>query len=242
MHLSPELFSQFQHSEEEAMLVFEALYDHGTLEHFETYLSSRQNDFLLEDESIDGVAENVVNFLYQQLLFLHKHDELTREIEEIRIQREGLEQEHITRLTEINGLLEKYQVDIVSRRIVSEGVKNNLAVDANTLLPADTNEQNPEFRNLYFEEQKGWTVITLDPTKLNKYMLKKALFLITSHFKIVLVKHLGYPQTLNVFTKELLPYIFASWELLEVLDLVKPLLTILLERPRLQVEYKKKVD
>jgi phage anti-repressor protein len=92
-------------------------------------------------------------------------------------------------------------------------------------------QNNPEFKKIEFDEEYGWSVITLDPTKLNKYLLKKALFLITSHLKIVLVKHLGYSETLYAMSKELLPYIFSSWELLEVLDVIKPLFTILLERP-----------
>ncbi|MFX0098405.1 MAG: hypothetical protein ACFFCS_02415 [Candidatus Hodarchaeota archaeon] len=102
-------------------------------------------------------------------------------------------------------------------------------------------EQFPEFKKLEFDEEAGWSVINLDPTKINKYQLKKALFLITSHLKIVLSKNLGYTKMLNAVSKELLPYIFSSWELLEVLNVVKPLLTILLERPSIQIEYRRRI-
>ncbi|MHA1682883.1 MAG: hypothetical protein ACTSUE_18235 [Promethearchaeota archaeon] len=94
-------------------------------------------------------------------------------------------------------------------------------------------EANPEFGKIEFDAEHGWSVITLDPTRLNKHELKKALFLISSHLRIVMVRNLGFSKTLYLLSRELLPYIFSSWELLEILDVIKPLLTILLEKPTL---------
>lgn len=88
--------------------------------------------------------------------------------------------------------------------------------------------QYPEFQKVTFSPDTGWSVITLDPTKLNKVVLKKGLFTIIMHVKKVLVAHVGQDIALQAITREVLPYIFASWELLEILDLIKPLATGLL--------------
>lgn len=93
-------------------------------------------------------------------------------------------------------------------------------------------QQYPEFQNISFDEQLGgWTVITLDPTKLRKDVLKKGLFAIIKHVKTVLINNLGMQWVIDAISKEILPYILSSWDLLEILDLIKPLVTILLERP-----------
>jgi hypothetical protein len=92
-------------------------------------------------------------------------------------------------------------------------------------------QQNAEFQKITFDEQSGWSIITLDPTKLTKALLKKGLFAILRHAKSVLVKHIGYDGTLNAFAQDILPYIFTSWDLLEMLDLAKTLVMTLLERP-----------
>ncbi|MHA1793326.1 MAG: hypothetical protein ACTSVI_11820 [Promethearchaeota archaeon] len=97
-------------------------------------------------------------------------------------------------------------------------------------------DENPEFKKIIFDDAFGWNIITLDPTKINKYSLRKSLFLITSHLKLVLVKYMGYTRTLYLLSKEVLPYIFSSWELLEILNIVKPILTILLERPTIAIK------
>jgi hypothetical protein len=92
-------------------------------------------------------------------------------------------------------------------------------------------QENAEFQKITFDEDRGWTVITLDPTKLTKALLKKGLFAILRHAKSVLVKHLGYEGMLNAIAQDILPYIFTSWDLLEILDLAKMLVMTLLERP-----------
>lgn len=89
-------------------------------------------------------------------------------------------------------------------------------------------EQCPEFQKVSFSADTGWSVITLDPTKLNKVVLKKGLFTIIMHVKRVLVSHVGKQVALQSLSRDVLPYIFASWELLEILDLIKPLTTGLL--------------
>ncbi|MBD3187829.1 hypothetical protein GF325_13420 [Candidatus Bathyarchaeota archaeon] len=92
-------------------------------------------------------------------------------------------------------------------------------------------EENAEFQKITFSEEDGWSVISLDPTKLDRFHLRKAFFLITSHVRMVLVENMGFSNTLNEFSRELIPFIVKSWELLEILEIIKPLLTILLERP-----------
>jgi hypothetical protein len=89
-------------------------------------------------------------------------------------------------------------------------------------------QQYPEFQKVTFDADNGWSVITLDPTKLNKVVLKKGLFTIITHVKNVLVSHVGNQRALQAIARDVLPYIFSSWELLEILDLVKPLITGLL--------------
>jgi hypothetical protein len=90
-------------------------------------------------------------------------------------------------------------------------------------------EQYPEFQKVTFDAENGWSVITLDPTKLNKAVLKKGLFAIITHVRNVMVTHAGSQRALLAISRDILPYIFSSWELLEILDLLKPLVMILLE-------------
>lgn len=92
-------------------------------------------------------------------------------------------------------------------------------------------QQFPEFEKITFDDQVGWNVITLDPTRLRKDVLKKGLLAIIRHVKMVLLNKFGMQWVLDAFSKDIIPYIFSSWDLLEVLDLIKPLVTILLERP-----------
>jgi hypothetical protein len=90
--------------------------------------------------------------------------------------------------------------------------------------------QHPEFQKINFDEQRGWTVITLDPTKLSKAVLNKGFFAIIGHVRAVMEKHLGPVRVLQAISQDMLPYLFTNWELLEMLDLVKPLVITLLER------------
>ncbi len=90
-------------------------------------------------------------------------------------------------------------------------------------------QQYPEFQKVTFDAENGWSVITLDPTKVNKVVLKKGLFAIIRHVKDVMVTNAGSQRALQAISRDILPYVFSSWELLEILDLVKPLVRTLLE-------------
>jgi hypothetical protein len=90
-------------------------------------------------------------------------------------------------------------------------------------------QQYPEFLKVSFDAENGWSVITLDPTKLNKVVLKKGLFAIITNVKSVIVTYAGNQCALLAISRDILPYVFSSWELLEILDLVKPLVMTLLE-------------
>jgi hypothetical protein len=92
-------------------------------------------------------------------------------------------------------------------------------------------QQYPEFEKITFDEQLGWNVITLDPTKLRKDVLNKALFNIIRHVKYAMINNLGTQLVMDAISQQILPYILSSWDLLEILDLTKPLVTVLLERP-----------
>lgn len=90
-------------------------------------------------------------------------------------------------------------------------------------------DQYPEFKKIHFDDVLGWNVITLDPARLRKDILKKGLFAIITHVKATLVKNFGNTWMLEAMSSDIFPYIFSSWDLLEILDLAKPLVTILLE-------------
>jgi hypothetical protein len=90
---------------------------------------------------------------------------------------------------------------------------------------------NTEFQNLMFDEQMGWNVITLNPLMLEEDVLTTMLFRITRYMKNVIMNHLGYMVAFNSFSKEILPYIFNNWELIEKIGLTKRLLEIFIERP-----------
>jgi hypothetical protein len=101
----------------------------------------------------------------------------------------------------------------------------------NTLLETNPELQSsPELKNITYDDQSGFNVITLNPMALDELTLKRALVLITEYARNMIIKHLGYMVGFSSFSKEILPYILSNWDLLERLNITKTLLDIFFSR------------
>jgi hypothetical protein len=88
---------------------------------------------------------------------------------------------------------------------------------------------NEELQKITYDSQQGWNVITLNPTILDELTLKRTLFFITKRLKRIIHSQMGLMQSMKAFNKELIPFVFTNWELLEQLQMNKSILQVFLE-------------
>jgi hypothetical protein len=88
---------------------------------------------------------------------------------------------------------------------------------------------NPELKNILFDPQQGWTIVSLNPIMLDLDALKKALFFIAQSLKKIIRDNLGDMLSLSAYSKDLIPYLISNWDLLEILKINKSLVQNFLE-------------
>jgi hypothetical protein len=91
-------------------------------------------------------------------------------------------------------------------------------------------QESEELQNITYDDQQGWTILTLNPMKLDETNLKRTLFSITTNLKDVITKFLGNIIALNEFNKEIFTYVLSNWDLLEKLQISKNLFDLFLRR------------
>lgn len=122
-------------------------------------------------------------------------------------------------------------IDVIERHtrgLARERIYRNLSNFYDRFIDAIDAEKDKELDKITFSRETGWNILSINALNADTITLPSVFIDIVALMKSFIVHELGHTQSLTAFSEELYPYLLNNWNLLEELNMEKPLLTVFL--------------